>query len=82
VRRAGFDGIFAALFNQARRLGIGRLPDQRGFSDELAERTEFREFLKAWWPRLHPRHVLGWLARPERLRSYAGGILSGAEIGC
>jgi superfamily I DNA/RNA helicase len=24
--------------------------------------------------------VLGWLARPERLRRYAGGILSGAEI--
>jgi hypothetical protein len=80
VRRAGFDGIFAALWAQARKLGIRGLPEQRAFEDELAERTEFREFLKAWWPRLHPRHVLGWLARPERLRRYAGGILSGAEI--
>ncbi|MFE0589199.1 HelD family protein [Micromonospora echinospora] len=80
VRRAGFDGIFAALWAQARRIGVPGLPEQRAFEDELADRTEFREFLKAWWPRLHPRHVLGWLARSERLRSYAGGILSGAEI--
>jgi hypothetical protein len=80
VRRAGFDGVFAALHAQARRLGINRLPELRGFSDELAERTDFRDFLKAWWPRLHPRHVLGWLARPERLRRYAGGILAGSEI--
>ncbi|MET8371621.1 HelD family protein [Micromonospora profundi] len=80
VRRAGFDGVFAALWAQARRLGIGRLPEQRAFEDEVAERAEFREFLKAWWPRLHPRHVLGWLARPDRLRRYAGGILSGSEI--
>jgi hypothetical protein len=80
VRRAGFDGVFAALWAQARRLAIGRLPEQRAFEDEIAERPEFREFLKAWWPRLHPRHVLGWLARPDRLRRYAGGILSGREI--
>ncbi|MFC0504103.1 HelD family protein [Micromonospora costi] len=80
VRRAGFDGVFAALWAQARRLGIGRLPEQPTFEDEIADRPEFREFLKAWWPRLHPRHVLGWLARPGRLRRYAGGILSGAEI--
>ncbi|WBB79789.1 AAA family ATPase [Micromonospora sp. WMMD882] len=80
ARRAGFDGIFAALWSQARKLGIVGLPTQRAFEDELAERTEFREFLKAWWPRLHPRHVLGWLTRPERLRAYAGGILSAAEI--
>lgn len=80
VRRAGFDGIFAALWAQTRQLRVGWLPDQRVFEGELAERAEFREFLKAWWPRLHPRHVLGWLARPERLRRYAEGILSGAEI--
>ncbi|MEU7609762.1 AAA family ATPase [Micromonospora sp. NPDC049204] len=79
VRRAGFDGVFAALWAQAREVGV-RLPDQRTFEAEIADRAEFREFLKAWWPRLHPRHVLGWLARPERLRRYAGGILSSAEI--
>ncbi|MEU4472866.1 AAA family ATPase [Micromonospora sp. NPDC023888] len=79
VRRAGFDGVFAALWAQAREVGI-RLPEQRTFEAEIAERAEFREFLKAWWPRLHPRHVLGWLARPDRLRRYAAQILSTAEI--
>ncbi|MGC5020895.1 HelD family protein [Micromonospora sp. DT47] len=80
VRRAAFDGVLAALYAQARRLTGARLPEQRAFEDEIIERPEFREFLKAWWPRLHPRHVLGWLARPERLHRYAGGMLSRAEI--
>ncbi|SCL16901.1 DNA helicase IV [Micromonospora nigra] len=80
VRRAGFDGVLAALYAQARRLAVPRLPEQRAFEDELIDRADFRDFLRAWWPRLHPRHVLGWLARPDRLRRYAGGILSGAEI--
>jgi DNA helicase IV len=80
VRRAGFDGIFEALWAQARRLRVGRLPDQRTFEDELAERADFRDFLRAWWPRLHPRHVLGWLAQPRRLRRYAAGILDATEI--
>ena len=64
MRRAGFDGVFAALWAQARELSSGRLPEQPAFEAEIAERSEFREFLKAWWPRLHPRHVLGWLAEP------------------
>ncbi|MFJ6196141.1 HelD family protein [Micromonospora sp. NPDC092111] len=80
VRRAGFDAVLAALYGQARRLAVARLPEQRAFEDEIIDRPEFREFLKAWWPRLHPRHVLGWLARPERLRRYAGGVLSRAEV--
>ena len=80
VRRAGFDGIFEALWAQARHLQIARLPEQATFEDELAERPEFRDFLRAWWPRLHPIHVLRWLAQPERLRRYARGILSEAEI--
>ncbi|MGN9804428.1 HelD family protein [Micromonospora sp. L32] len=79
VRRVAFDAVLAALYAQARRLAVTRLPEQRAFEDEIIDRPEFREFLKAWWPRLHPRHVLGWLARPERLRRYAGGILSRAE---
>ncbi|MGC4895342.1 HelD family protein [Micromonospora sp. DT31] len=80
VRRAAFDAVLAALYGQARTLRVGRLPEQPAFEDEIIERPEFRDFLRAWWPRLHPRHVLGWLASPGRLRRYAGGILSGAEI--
>ncbi|WFE67250.1 AAA family ATPase [Micromonospora sp. WMMD714] len=79
VRRVGFDGVLAALYTQARRLAVTGLPEQPAFEDEIIDRPEFREFLKAWWPRLHPRHVLGWLARPERLHRYAAGILSRAE---
>ncbi|MGV9978385.1 HelD family protein [Micromonospora wenchangensis] len=81
VRRVGFDGVLAALYAQARRLAVTGLPEQPAFEDEVIERPEFREFLKAWWPRLHPRHVLGWLARPERLHRYAAGVLSRAEVG-
>ncbi|MEV6709273.1 HelD family protein [Micromonospora wenchangensis] len=81
VRRVGFDGVLAALYAQARRLAVTGLPEQPAFEDEIIERPEFREFLKAWWPRLHPRHVLGWLARPERLHRYAAGVLSRAEVG-
>ena len=51
------------------------------FEDEIAERPEFREFLKAWWPRLHPRHVLGWLARPGAAAPVRrAGCSPGAEI--
>ncbi|WP_420115614.1 HelD family protein [Micromonospora sp.] len=81
VRRVGFDGVLAALYAQARRSAVAGLPEQPAFEDEIIERPEFREFLKAWWPRLHPRHVLGWLARPERLHRYAAGVLSRAEVG-
>ena len=46
VRRAGFDGVLAALYAQARQLRVGRLPEQRAFEDEIIERPEFREFLQ------------------------------------
>ncbi|MEJ3745030.1 AAA family ATPase [Actinomycetes bacterium KLBMP 9797] len=80
VRRAGIDGLFDALWAQAQRLNIRSLPEQVQFEDDLSERADFRDFLRAWWPRLLPRHVLAWLADPERLRSYASGILTPAEI--
>lgn len=80
VRRAGIDGLFDALWAQAQELGIPGLPSQVDFEDHLADREEFRAFLRAWWPRLGPIQVLGWLARPQRLRAYAAGILSAREI--
>ncbi|MFK3981877.1 HelD family protein [Micromonospora sp. NPDC050397] len=80
VRRAGIDGLFQALWEQARRMPVGRLPERASFEDDLAERADFRDFIRAWWPRLHPWHVLGWLSRPERLRAYASGLLSNREI--
>jgi DNA helicase IV len=35
--------------------------------------------MRAWWPRLRPVDVLGWLGDPARTRRYGNGMLSGAE---
>ncbi len=80
VRRAGIDGLFDALWAQAVALKVPALPSQFDFEDELSDREDFRSFLRAWWPRLLPRHVLRWLADPARLRRYATGLLSSAEV--
>jgi hypothetical protein len=81
VRRAGIDGLFDALWEQAQRFKVPALPSQFDFEDHLAERDEFRSFLRAWWPRLAPRHVLAWLNDPARLRRYAAtGLLSADEV--
>jgi DNA helicase IV len=79
VRGRGFDRVFDALWAQARDAKV-RLPEKREFESELADRNDFREFLKAWWPRFTPMRVLGWLADPKRLRAYANGVLSRDEI--
>jgi DNA helicase IV len=80
VRGAGFDGVFNALWAQAREVKIRNLPDKPDFEAEIADRADFRDFLRAWWPRLTPMRVLRWLATPSRLRAYAGGVLSREEI--
>ncbi|GAA4599317.1 DNA helicase IV [Actinoplanes octamycinicus] len=80
VRGQGFDRIFDALWAQAREQKVTGLPEKREFEAELADRADFREFLKAWWPRFTPMRVLRWLADPKRLRSYANGLLSREEI--
>ncbi len=79
VRGHGFDRIFDALWAQARTLKISGLPDKPDFEAELADRGDFREFLKAWWPRFTSMRVLRWLADPARLRAYANGVLSREE---
>jgi superfamily I DNA/RNA helicase len=81
VRGAGFDRVFDALWQQARQHKVTGLPEKADFEAELADRTDFREFLKAWWPRFTPMRVLRWLADPARLRRYANGLLSREEIG-
>ncbi|WP_067506219.1 AAA family ATPase [Actinoplanes sp. TFC3] len=79
VRGVGFDRIFDALWAQAKQ-SIRNLPEKSEFESELADRQDFRDFLKAWWPRFTPLRVLKWLAEPARLRSYANGLLSKEEI--
>jgi DNA helicase IV len=80
VRGAGFDGVFDALWAQARELKVRNLPEKPDFEAEIADRGDFRDFLRAWWPRLTPMRVLRWLAHPPRLRAYANGVLTRAEI--
>ncbi|WP_213004879.1 HelD family protein, partial [Paractinoplanes toevensis] len=80
VRSHGFDRLFDALWAQARQSRVSGLPEKREFEAELADRNDFREFLKAWWPRFTPMRVLRWLADPARLRDYANGLLSREEI--
>jgi DNA helicase IV len=81
VRRAGIDGVFDSLWAQASELvPRDRLPKQSEFEDELADRAEFRAFLRSWWPMLRPLDVLRWLADPDRLARYAADILSRSEI--
>jgi DNA helicase IV len=80
VRGHGFDGVFDALWAQARQLKVTGLPEKADFEAELADRGDFREFLKSWWPRFGPMRVLRWLADPARLRAYGNGLLSRDEI--
>ena len=79
VRGVGFDRLFDALWAQAKG-SVKSLPEKREFESELADRTDFRNFLRAWWPRFTPMRVLRWLAEPARLRAYTNGVLSREEI--
>ena len=36
--------------------------DRETFAEDVGDRGEFREFLRAWWPMLAPSKVLSWLA--------------------
>ncbi|MFF5082459.1 HelD family protein [Actinoplanes sp. NPDC000266] len=80
VRGVGFDRLFDALWAQARQHKVSGLPEKREFESELADRGDFRDFLRAWWPRFTPMRVLRWLAVAPRLKSYANGVLSREEI--
>jgi DNA helicase IV len=79
VRGQGFNGVFDALWTQV-RANVRVVPEKAEFESDLADRDDFREFLKAWWPRFTPMRVLRWLAQPARLRAYANGLLSREEI--
>jgi DNA helicase IV len=80
VRRAAFDGIFDALWDEV----TGQVPSydkpRPEFEDEISDRPDFRNFLRAWWPLLRPTQVLSWLADPARLRRLGDGVLSPVEV--
>ncbi|QSB13337.1 AAA family ATPase [Natronosporangium hydrolyticum] len=80
VRRAAFDGVFDALWQDL--LDQQPAPDRPRpeFEEELSDRSDFRDFLRAWWPLLRPAQVLGSLADRRRLARLGSGVLSSAEV--
>ncbi|HET6214078.1 MAG TPA: UvrD-helicase domain-containing protein [Micromonosporaceae bacterium] len=74
VRRAVRARLLDALQRQLRSA------PRDDFISDVGDRPEFRAFLRAWWPVVRPADALGWLADPGRLRGYAAGVLSPAEI--
>ena len=80
VRRVAFDGIFDALWEDAQQVASSYPGTRVEFEDELAERPDFRDFLRAWWPLLRPAQVLDWLADPTRLARLAAGVYAPAEV--
>jgi hypothetical protein len=72
--------VLDALWRQAVAvLGAERVPTREEFAVDVAERREFTTFMAAWWPRLRPAQVLGWLADPALVRRYGHGLLSRSE---
>ncbi|WP_345629590.1 HelD family protein [Rugosimonospora acidiphila] len=79
AKAAGY--VLDALWRQAvELLGAPAVQQRPEFASDTAERREFIGFMRAWWPRLRPVDVLGWLADPERARRYSEGLLSNREI--
>jgi UvrD/REP helicase N-terminal domain len=81
LRRKAAGYVLDALWQQARDLlGPGWTTPREDFAEQVAERREFIVFMRGFWPVLRPIDVLGWLADPDRLRSYANGLLDRREM--
>ncbi|MET7392712.1 ATP-dependent DNA helicase [Dactylosporangium sp. NPDC005572] len=74
--------VLDALWRQSvELLPSGRQQKREEFAPDIAERPEFIQFMRGWWPVLRPAEVLGWLADRHRLSRWANGVLSNREIG-
>ncbi|HEY0487060.1 MAG TPA: AAA family ATPase [Mycobacteriales bacterium] len=81
ARRHAAEALLAALWGKARhRIPDRTRPERSDFDSDIRERTEFGEFVVAWWPPLTPAEVLGWAADRRRLDRYAEGVLTPAEV--
>ncbi|MEU7866319.1 AAA family ATPase [Dactylosporangium sp. NPDC049140] len=73
--------VLDALWRQSvELLPSGRQQQRPEFASDIAERPEFVQFMRGWWPVLRPAEVLGWLADRQRLQRWANGVLSNREI--
>jgi DNA helicase IV len=79
AKAAGY--VLDALWRQSTQLlPAHRRQAREEFAREIAERREFVQFMRAWWPILTPLEVLGSFADPATLRHYGEGILSRVEL--
>ncbi|MGI8814283.1 MAG: HelD family protein [Pseudonocardia sp.] len=77
ARREAAAAVLGALWRVAQNTGEELLRERREvLVAELDDRTEFDDFMDAWWPPLRPAEVLGWLGDRERLARLAGRSLS------
>ncbi|WP_433209419.1 HelD family protein [Dactylosporangium sp. CS-047395] len=73
--------VLDALWRQSTELlGSGRTQQRAEFASDTAERQEFMQFMRGWWPVLRPTEVLGWMTDRHRLQRWANGVLSNREI--
>ncbi|GAA3398699.1 HelD family protein [Cryptosporangium minutisporangium] len=54
--------------------------EREAFDAEIRDRTEFRQFLAAWWPVVDAEQVLRWAADRSRLARSAGSDLRRDEV--
>jgi DNA helicase IV len=76
VRAKAFGAILDLLWETYKD---GLHIEQARFDEELSDHDGFRDFLRAWWPLVTPRQVLGWLTDPRRMRHYADGVFPPQE---
>ncbi|WP_432977866.1 HelD family protein [Dactylosporangium sp. CA-233914] len=73
--------VLDALWRQSvQLLPAGRQQKREEFAPDIAERSEFIQFMRGWWPVVRPAEVLAWLADRQRLQRWANGVLSNREI--
>ncbi|GAA5157244.1 AAA family ATPase [Pseudonocardia eucalypti] len=76
ARREAATALLDALWRSGSDLGLER----DALLTELGDRSEFDDFLDAWWPELRPTDVLSWLGDPDRLASVAGRGYRPAQV--
>ncbi len=76
ARREAAAAVLGALWKVAQGTGEELLRERREvLAADLGDRTEFDDFMDAWWPLLRPASVLGSLGDRERLARLAGRSL-------
>jgi hypothetical protein len=78
ARRQAAEVLLTGLWRKAqRRLPERMRPEREDFDEDVRDRSEFAEFVLAWWPVLSSAEVLRWTA--DRVDRYAAGTLTPAE---